>query len=49
VGKGTQSKVGADDTYCAEHQAWYPKAVNHSWSWKTKSGSCGVAKAKAEK
>ena len=25
------------------------KAANHSWSWKAKTGTCGVAKAKAEK
>jgi hypothetical protein len=46
---GTASKASADDTFCAEHQLWYPKSAGHAWSWLTKTGSCGVAKAKAGK
>lgn len=46
---GTKAKVGSDDTRCAEHGCWFPKASNHSWSWDTKSGTCAVAKAKLGK
>ena len=46
---GSVAKVGADDTYCAEHNCWFPKSADHSWSWKTSTGTCTAGKAKAGK
>ena len=43
---GTKNKGAADDTYCGEHQCWFPKSADHSWSWSTKQGTCALAKSK---
>ena len=46
---GTKGKVSNDDTYCSEHGCYFPKAADHSWSWKTRVGTCAAAKAKCDK
>ena len=43
---GTKKKEGSDDTFCSEHQCWFPKSANHTWSWATKTGTCKLALSK---
>ena len=43
---GTLSRANQDDQWCDEHRCFFPKSMNHRWSWLRKEGTCNAAKGK---